>query len=399
MTQASNLSGPTGQTIIGVFDNLNAAERAINDLKITGFTPDSVSILTRDNTTAASAADTTDIERETEGNEAGKGAVTGALGGGTLGAVLGWVLAGGAAVVIPGIGPIIAAGILGATVTGALVGGSVGSISAALAGSGIPEEHAQAYEEHIRGGRTVVSAAAPNGLLAQNARDVFERNNAIDIRDYGLNAREYNVPIGTPDAFATTPTPMPGGTAYVPSNTTTSTINPVEPTDTNNDNFRGGANTGIETGANYMDTNDSSRGSTDGSYSVNTDNPTQNSQSTGAAPAGATGTGPQNQTYNQPPAGETYTPGTRYSAPFNDRQLNQNPTTDVTDVAGRPINTPLEGADGQPIDSPLPGTDTEPGLPVFDRNPGGIGDRSRLSERGRDATNFEPINEKPLGNI
>lgn len=84
---------------------------------------------------------------------------------------------------------------------------------------------------------------------------------------------------------------------------------------------------------------------------TNQTNPTQNSQSTGKTPAGlGYGSGPQNQTYNQPPAGETYTPGTRYSEPFADRQRNFEPTAPVTDVVGQPASDaalPLEATEGE----------------------------------------------------
>lgn len=232
MTQAVNMPRLSGPTIIGVFNEVNSAERAINDLKLAGFTPNSISIITRD----PGASTSTDVVTETEGNEAAKGAVTGAVGGGTLGAVLGWLLAGGAAVLIPGVGPIIAAGVLGATVTGALVGGSIGSIASALAGSGIPEEHAQEYEEHVRGGRTLVSAIVPNGMMLQSARDIFERNGAIQVRDYTDGGDDGNFPTPTatveadtayenePVTLAPQPaSPMPGGTDYLPGTVTTTT--------------------------------------------------------------------------------------------------------------------------------------------------------------------------------
>jgi hypothetical protein len=201
---SNNLTHPQGQTIIGVFDNVDDATAAINDLKVAGFTPDSISVLTRNRD-----ANNTLVE-ETEGNEAAKGALSGALGGGTLGAVLGWLLAGGTALV-PGIGPIVAAGVLGATITGALVGGSLGSLANALAGAGIPEEQAVEYEEHVKGGRTIVSAFAPTGLMSQSAHDVFERHSATNIRDYNDGTAAY---VTKDDSYKGGPGPgTPGGLA------------------------------------------------------------------------------------------------------------------------------------------------------------------------------------------
>ncbi len=169
----------TGHTVVGVFDDVGQAESAINDLKLAGFTPDSISVVTKDRNNQH------DLDAAS-GNDAAQGALVGSLGGGTLGAVLGWLLAGGTAL-IPGIGPVIAAGVFGATLGGALIGGTLGGITGALAGSGVPEDEALEYEEHVKGGRTLISVNAANGTLLESAMDVFERNNASSTRYYDLN--------------------------------------------------------------------------------------------------------------------------------------------------------------------------------------------------------------------
>ena len=104
---------------------------------------------------------------------------------------------------------------------------------------------------------------------------------------------------------------------------------------------------------------------------TNVTSTTQNSEATSKTAAGPSGSGPNNQTYNQPPAHETYTPGTRYSEPFNDRHLNAEPSAPVTDVLGQPIGNP---------DDPQ----------------GGNLDGLRYHD-GPD-TEFEPSDENPLGN-
>ncbi|HEX2910596.1 MAG TPA: general stress protein [Chloroflexia bacterium] len=177
MTQGNTMN--TGHTVVAVFDDVANAERAINDLKVSGFTPESISVVTKDRTTQRDL-------NEATGNQAGQGALVGSLGGGTLGAVIGWLLAGGTAL-IPGIGPVVAAGIFGATVGGALIGGTLGGITGALAGAGVPEEEAGEYEEHVRSGRTLLTVSAANGQLLEAAMDVFNRNGATNVRYYDLN--------------------------------------------------------------------------------------------------------------------------------------------------------------------------------------------------------------------
>ena len=155
---------------------------------------------------------------EATGNEAGQGTLVGSLGGGTLGAVLGWLLAGGTAL-IPGIGPVVAAGVFGATISGALIGGALGGITGALAGSGIPETEASEYEEHVKGGRTLVTVNAANGTLLEAAMDVFERNNATNTRYYDLSQP------GAGRDFNRDNRPTTGGTATTTTTTYTSNSN------------------------------------------------------------------------------------------------------------------------------------------------------------------------------
>jgi len=176
MSQAYN---KTGHTVVGVFENPSDAEAAINGLKVSGFTPDSISVVAKDRAVQNDLI-------EASGNEAGQGALVGALGGGSLGAVLGWLLAGGTAL-IPGVGPVIAAGVFGATVGGAIIGGTLGGIAGALAGAGVPQEEAAEYSERVKGGNSLVTAHAANGELLNSAMDIFDRNHAISTRHYDLS--------------------------------------------------------------------------------------------------------------------------------------------------------------------------------------------------------------------
>src|SRR5690606_34275851 len=91
-----------------------------------------------------------------------------ALAGGTLGA-----LAGLGALVIPGIGPIVAAGPL----VGALIGGTTGAVAGTVVGAlieafEVPEEHAQVYGERVSRGSTMVTVRV-DPAQAYRVRDVF----------------------------------------------------------------------------------------------------------------------------------------------------------------------------------------------------------------------------------
>ena len=101
-------------TIIGVFDDAQAARRALEALRDSPLDLDDISIISRDR--AASGAGSEDVS-------AGEGATVGAVWGGLVGLT---------ALLIPGIGPFIAGGALFATLTGAVTGAVVGGIAAGL---------------------------------------------------------------------------------------------------------------------------------------------------------------------------------------------------------------------------------------------------------------------------
>jgi len=92
-------------------------------------------------------------------------------------------LVGLAALLIPGVGPFIAFGALGAALTGVVTGAVVGGISAALIDfSGIPEEDARGYEQQVHTGKTLVAVKARDED-ALEVRRVLASAGADSIRD------------------------------------------------------------------------------------------------------------------------------------------------------------------------------------------------------------------------
>ncbi len=177
MTQ-SNDYNKTGYILVATFDNIKQAEQVVFDLKEAGFSPEAISVAAKDMAGLS--------ELKAEGvKETTDGAVGGALGGGALGAVLGWLLAGGTAL-IPGIGPVVAAGIFAATVSGAVIGGALGGIAGALVASGLPEEHAREYEEQLKSGRVLVVVKTPDAQALVTAKKVFAGHQSTAERDYNL---------------------------------------------------------------------------------------------------------------------------------------------------------------------------------------------------------------------
>ena len=175
---ATNVRTPDRRTVVGVFDGPNHAETALNALRNGGFRPEQVSVV---------AQDKGETKQMVENTGMGSGAATGAVTGGVLGGLAGF-LVGISAMVIPGIGPIVGAGILASTLVGAGVGAAAGGLVGALAEHGVPEEDARGYEEHVKGGRILLTVQAQGAAQAQAARELFDRLGGTDVRAYGATA-------------------------------------------------------------------------------------------------------------------------------------------------------------------------------------------------------------------
>src|SRR5215210_3109140 len=136
-------------TVVGLFHDSSAAERAIRDLRTAGFSDREIGFIMQNRDEERRLATDT-------GTKAGETAAAGAVGGGVLGGIVG-LLAGVGALVIPGIGPIIAGGALASTLAGAGIGAAAGGLIGALVGMGIPEEDARYYESGLQEGGILVT--------------------------------------------------------------------------------------------------------------------------------------------------------------------------------------------------------------------------------------------------
>ena len=166
MSKRTNLDATgQGSTVVGLFKNQVDAERAIQRLKQEGFTEKQIGVAMRDRGQQKELIEGT-------GTQAAEGAATGAIGGGVLGGVIG-LLAGVGALVIPGVGPIIAGGALASTLAGAGIGAAAGGLLGALMGMGIPEEDARYFDEGFKAGGTLVTVNA-EGREAEARNRLYE---------------------------------------------------------------------------------------------------------------------------------------------------------------------------------------------------------------------------------
>ncbi|MDO6848227.1 general stress protein [Priestia megaterium] len=134
------------KNVVGIYETEQEAIHAVESLKQEGYASEEISIIGKHKKIKK-------VQKET--NLKAEGAATGALAGGTLGSLSG-ILAGAGALAIPGIGPIVAAGPIVATLTGAAAGASVGGLSGILVGMGIPKQQAEEYNDSVKEGSLLV---------------------------------------------------------------------------------------------------------------------------------------------------------------------------------------------------------------------------------------------------
>lgn len=163
------------RTVVALFDDVNTAQQAVNELINNGFDRNHISVVRTNDTrtSVASGSTTTDYEAGAGGAAAGAGI------GGVLGGMAG-LLVGLGVLAIPGIGPVIAAGPVAAALAGAGIGAATGGIIGALTDAGIPENQAGYYAEGIRRGGTLVTVRT-NDDHVNHAVQIFDRYSPVDV--------------------------------------------------------------------------------------------------------------------------------------------------------------------------------------------------------------------------
>ena len=167
------------EILTGVFETRKEAENAIKELKSQGVPDNRLGLVTPG---GQSRGDTTVTVTDTE--HPGMGTAMGAAVGGAMGAAGGATLGLAAAtLVIPGVGPVLAFGLIGAALlggTGAAIGAALGDTLEGGLGEGLPHEDVYLYEDALRHGRSIV-IVHDEGDEAAKARALFNRSGALDV--------------------------------------------------------------------------------------------------------------------------------------------------------------------------------------------------------------------------
>jgi hypothetical protein len=167
------------KTVAGLYQSFEEADRVTRALEAAGFEKGAISVIARDQALAEHLGPEPRVRDVTAG--ASTGALAGGIGGGLLG-----LLAGLGSLLIPGVGPVIAAGsiasALGLTAGGAGVGAAVGGILGAVTSLSVTEEEAEVYAEGVKRGNILIAVQAPEARAEEASRIILE-NGAQDYRE------------------------------------------------------------------------------------------------------------------------------------------------------------------------------------------------------------------------
>jgi stress response protein YsnF len=161
----------TEKTVVGLFDEMRDAERAVSELERAGIPRADISVLAGN----ASGRYGEYLEHDDTGKKVAGGAGAGAAIGGGLGLVAGLT-----ALAIPGFGPIIAAGPIAAALTGAGLGAATGGLIGGLTSSGVSHEDAEYYAEGLRRGGVLVTVRT-HETSADRAAEILDQFGARDV--------------------------------------------------------------------------------------------------------------------------------------------------------------------------------------------------------------------------
>lgn len=163
------------KTIAGIFGSRADAEHAAQRLTSLGISPERFTILSPGMREPLRDRVPTD-----EGEAHGTGAAIGAVVGGATGAAAGMPLGAAISFMVPGVGPVIAFGLIGAALLSA-GGAAIGSALENRLTHGVPRDDLFIYEDALRQGRSVVLALTEDEAVAERAREVLGAAGGIDV--------------------------------------------------------------------------------------------------------------------------------------------------------------------------------------------------------------------------
>jgi len=163
------------KSVAGIFTSRDAAEQAVRRLASSGIPQDHLTLLAPGSDVRRLASIPTD-----EGEAPGTGAAIGAVTGAATGAGVGLPIGAAVSVVVPGIGPILAFGLLGAALFGA-GGAAIGNAIENTLTQGVPRDDLFVIEDALRAGQSVVIAFVEDEATAMRVHEALREEGALEL--------------------------------------------------------------------------------------------------------------------------------------------------------------------------------------------------------------------------
>jgi len=169
------------EIITGVFESPDRAIDTVQKLRSLGLTDKQIGLVTPEGKWPASGVRVPVTDTEDSGMGQAMGAAVGGAMGAAGGATVGLAAA---TLLVPGVGPVVALGVLGAVLlgaSGAAVGAVVGDTFEETLGEGIPHEDIYLYEDSLRHGKSIVVVYADDDTPSDSVHQVIRSSGALSI--------------------------------------------------------------------------------------------------------------------------------------------------------------------------------------------------------------------------
>jgi hypothetical protein len=179
------------QAVTGIFKTQDDAESAVNQLRSLGIPENRIGIVRPGSAPERLEAGVPVTDTEDPGMGRAMGAAVGGAMGAAGGATAGLAVA---SLAVPGIGPLIAFGMVGAAllgIVGAAAGSAVGDTVEEELGKGIPHEDIYLFEDSLRHGHSVVLAYVEEGDQADRAEEAMHNERAHYGTDFDRDEESY----------------------------------------------------------------------------------------------------------------------------------------------------------------------------------------------------------------
>lgn len=180
------------QAVAGVFRSRDDAQRGYQELRRAGFYPEDINVLAPGEAVPGEAS-----VPVSETEQPGVGKAIGGVVGAALGMAGGFELGVGVTALVPGVGPVLAAGLAGMAllgIGGAAAGAVAGEAAERKSTPGLPADEVFFYEDAVRQGRTVIIVMANGATEGKRAQEILAEAGAESLdaarREWWIGIRD-----------------------------------------------------------------------------------------------------------------------------------------------------------------------------------------------------------------